>query len=165
MPVSDLENDTCSIARTASLIGDRWTLVILRQAFAGIRRFDDLQRSLGVSPALLSNRLTLLVDAGLLAKRPYADVRRTRHEYALTERGMGAYTLLQAMRAWGDEHLAPDGPFMYYTHTGCGGHAEVTLACEDCGQELTARDITPLRGPGWPRDAAIDPRPGRPDVR
>jgi DNA-binding HxlR family transcriptional regulator len=153
MPVSDLEHDTCSIARTVAVLGDRWMLVIIRQAFAGIRRFEQFQSSLGISSAMLSDRLGRLVDAGVLVKHPYADSRRTREEYRLTESGMQLYPVLQALRAWGDDHLAPDGPFMLYTHRGCGGVAEVELTCSDCGQDLTARQILPLPGPGMPLSA------------
>jgi DNA-binding HxlR family transcriptional regulator len=155
MPVSDLERDTCSIARTVALLGDRWMLVIIRQAFAGIRRFEQLQSTLGISSALLSDRLARLVAAGVLDKHPYVDARRTRHEYRLTDRGMQLYPVLQALRVWGDEHLAPDGPFMLYTHRGCGGVAQVELTCGDCGDALTARDILPLPGPGMPPGGPI----------
>jgi DNA-binding HxlR family transcriptional regulator len=144
----DLERQPCSILRPLGLLGDRWTLVLLRQAFAGTRRFEDFHSALGMSRALLAERLGRLVDAGILERRAYRDARRTRHQYHLTEKGMDLYPVLMALRAWGDKYLAPDGPFAHYQHRDCGGHAEVRLTCDRCKKEVGAREIQLEAGPG-----------------
>jgi DNA-binding HxlR family transcriptional regulator len=148
MAYSDLEDDECSIARSLALLGDKWTLVVLRQSFRGIRRFDEFQSSLGIPRALLAERLGRLVEAGVLERRPYADERRTRHEYRLTEKGMDLFPTLMALRTWGDKYLAPEGPFVLHRHRGCGGLAEVHHSCAECGQELSAREVITEAGPG-----------------
>lgn len=143
-----LHEEPCSILRPLALLGDRWTLVLLRQAFAGVRRFEHFQSSLGISRSMLAQRLTRLVDAGVLSRSAYRDARRTRYEYRLTEKGLDLYPVLMALRAWGDKYLAPDGPFVHYRHTACGGQVGVRLCCDTCGDEVTARDVTPESGPG-----------------
>jgi hypothetical protein len=92
--------------------------------------------------------LTRLVEAGVLSRSAYRDARRTRYEYRLTEKGLDLYPVLMALRAWGDKYLAPDGPFVHYRHTACGGQVGVRLCCDTCGDEVTARDVTPEPGPG-----------------
>lgn len=149
----DIAHEACSIARPLSILGDRWTLMILRQAFRGVRRFEEFQASLGLSRPLLTDRLARLVDAGVLARHPYKDI-RTRHEYHLTEKGHDLFPVLQALRTWGDKHLAPDGPLLIYRHQGCTGRAEIHLTCSDCGAELTNRDIQREAGPGQAHLAA-----------
>jgi DNA-binding HxlR family transcriptional regulator len=144
----DLAKERCSILRPLALFGDRWTLVIMRQAFAGVRRFEDFQNSLGVSRAVLAERLRRLVESGVLERRAYRDAHRTRDEYRLTAKGLDLYPVLMALRAWGDKYLAPDGEFVIYRHRGCGGRAEVHLVCDECGAEVSARDVEPTPGPG-----------------
>ena len=102
MRAAQLAEENCSIARPASLLGDRWTLVILRQAFSGIKRYEDFQTSLGISRSLLSDRLGKLVDAGILRREPYKDAIRTRERYRLTDKGLDLYPVLMALREWGD---------------------------------------------------------------
>jgi DNA-binding HxlR family transcriptional regulator len=102
----------CNVARPIALLGEGWTLLVLRQAFLGTRRFDDFQRSLGISRSLLTERLRKLVDAGIL-RQPYRDAVRTRDQYRLTEKGLDPYPALMALRAWSDKHEAPDeGPLV-----------------------------------------------------
>ncbi len=144
----DLAAEPCSILRPLSLLGDRWTLVVLRQAFAGVRRFEDFQASLGVSRAVLAERLRRLVDCGVLERRAYRDTQRTRHEYRLTTKGLDLYPVLMALRAWGDKYLAPDGEFVIYRHRQCGGRTDVHLMCDECGADMTAHEIEPVPGPG-----------------
>ena len=122
--------------------------MLLRQAFAGVRRFEDFQSTLGLSRPVLADRLRRLSDAGVLERRAYRDTQRTRHEYRLTEKGLDLYPVLMALRTWGDKYLAPDGAFVEYTHRGCGGHAHVRLECDVCGEPLTARDVEAAPGPG-----------------
>lgn len=148
MRSADLIHEHCSIARPVGLLGDRWTLIVLRQAFAGVRRFDDFQSSLGISRALLSDRLGGLVDAGILRREPYRDAIRTRDEYRLTEKGMDLYPVLMALRTWGDKHMVDDGPMLLYRHRDCGGEAEILHRCNRCGEDITARDVQPEPGPG-----------------
>jgi len=147
MRYEELIDQPCSISRPLAVLGDRWTFVIVKQAFAGVRRFEDFQASLGISRSRLTDRLDRLVEHGILDRVPYRDG-RTRHEYRLTDKGIELYPVLIAIRDWGDRHMAPDGPPVHYRHAGCGGEAHVTLACDRCGDELTARDVVPEAGPG-----------------
>ena len=141
MRASEIADQRCSIARPAALLGDRWTLVILRQAFNGIKRFEDFQETLGISRSLLSERLTRLVDAGILRREPYKDSIRTRDRYRLTEMGLDLYPVLMALRQWGDRYLAADdyAP-LDIRHRDCGGEPTLELRCSKCGQEVGARD-------------------------
>lgn len=148
MRAAELADERCSVARPASLLGDRWTLVILRQAFSGIKRFDDFQRTLDVSRSLLSERLGRLVDAGILRREPYKDEVRTRHRYRLTEKGLDLYPVLMALREWGDKYMADEGPPLRVRHKGCGGEPRINLRCDRCGEKVGARDAEPLPGPG-----------------
>jgi len=145
---NDLEHEECSIARSVSLLGDRWTLILLRQAFQGLRRFEEFQASMKVSRALLAERLRVLVEAGILDRVAYKDARRTRHEYQLTDKGADLYPVLMALRTWGDKYLAPQGPFVIYRHRGCGGELTVRQVCDTCGAELTASQVDREPGAG-----------------
>jgi DNA-binding HxlR family transcriptional regulator len=148
MRAAQLAEERCSIARPAALLGDRWTLVILRQAFSGIKRFEDFQTTLEISRSLLSERLGRLVDAGILRREPYKDAIRTRDRYRLTEMGLDLYPVLMALREWGDRYLAEDGPPVRIRHRGCGGEPTVELRCERCGETVGAREAEALPGPG-----------------
>ena len=148
MRYDELEDAICSIARPVSLLGDRWTFIILREAFRGVRRFDEFEAILGISRPVLSARLAGLVEGGVLERRAYAEERRTRHEYRLTDKGMDVYPILMALRAFADKHMSPDGPIVVYSHKGCGGATEVKHVCDACGQEVSARDVVAQPGPG-----------------
>jgi DNA-binding HxlR family transcriptional regulator len=148
MRAAELAEERCSIARPASLLGDRWTLVILRQAFSRVRRFDDFQQTLGISRSLLADRLGKLVDAGILRREPYKDEIRTREEYRLTEKGLDLYPVLMALREWGDKYMASDGPPIELRHRDCGGTPTISLSCDRCGEEVGARDAEVRPGPG-----------------
>lgn len=138
----------CSVARTLSVVGDRWTLLILRDAFLGARRFEDFTRSLGLTRHRLSERLKKLVDHGILERRLYQE-RPARHEYRLTQKGVDLYPVLIALVGWGDRWMADaQGPPVRYRHKTCGHVALPTLHCPDCREEVRARDITPLPQPG-----------------
>jgi DNA-binding HxlR family transcriptional regulator len=147
MRAADLAEQDCSIARPAALLGDRWTLVILRQSFQGVKRFEDFQSTLGISRSLLSERLGRLVDAGVLRREPYKDEVRTRDRYRLTEMGLDLYPVLIALRDWGDRYLR-DGPRASIRHKGCGGEPTLELRCSVCGEEMGARDAEAVPGPG-----------------
>ena len=148
MRAAELAEQQCSIARPAALLGDRWTLVILRQAFSRVRRFDDFQSSLGISRSLLADRLGNLVEAGILRREPYKDEIRTREEYRLTEKGLDLYPVLMALREWGDRYMADEGPPVKVRHRDCGGAPQIRLTCDRCGEEVTARDAEARPGPG-----------------
>jgi DNA-binding HxlR family transcriptional regulator len=148
MRSADLINQQCSIARPATLLGDPWTLVILRQAFSRVRRFDDFQRQLGISRSLLSERLGRLVDAGILERRPYKDEIRTREEYRLTQKGLDLYPALMALREWGDKYMADEGAPIRIRHRDCGGELHAHLSCERCGEDVGAKGAEAVPGPG-----------------
>jgi len=143
----DYEGQNCSIARTLELVGERWTLLIIRDAALGRRRFEDFQRSLGVARNVLSDRLARLVDEGILERRRYQE-RPERFEYRLTDKGRELRPALIALMHWGDRHLAPAGPPRIVVHAGCGGPVEQRLVCGDCGAALGPDDITSRPGPG-----------------
>ena len=147
MRASEIAEQDCSIARPAALLGDRWTLVILRQAFTGMKRFEDFQQSLGISRSLLADRLAGLVEAGVLRREPYKDEVRTRDRYRLTEMGLDLYPVLIALRDWGDRYLR-DGPRARIRHRDCGGEPVLEVRCSKCGEEIGARDAEAVPGPG-----------------
>ena len=149
----DYETQNCSIARALELIGERWTLLIVRDAFLGVRRFDDFQRSLGIARNVLSDRLARLVDAGILERSRYQE-RPERYEYLLTEKGRDLRVALIGLMQWGDRYLAPSGPPRLVEHAGCGGEATATLVCADCGATLGPADLRSRPGPGRRERAA-----------
>lgn len=149
MNYDDLADEPCSILRPLAVLGDRWTFMIVKEAFDGVRRFDDFHARLGISRGRLSDRLTRLVEEGVLRREPYKSG-RTRLEYRLTEKGHDLYVVLLALREFGDRHMAPDGPPLHYRHTDCGGEARTHVRCDACGEQLTAREVTPEAGPGMP---------------
>jgi DNA-binding HxlR family transcriptional regulator len=142
------DGQTCSVARTLEIVGERWTLLILRDAFLGVRRFDEFQRSLGVARNVLTTRLQRLIDAGLLERRLYQE-RPERYEYRLTDMGLDLWPAVVALMEFGDRHLAGEaGPPMLLAHRDCGGRVTAARTCSECGAELTARDVTAQPGPG-----------------
>lgn len=135
-----LSNMNCSIARTLDIVGERWTLLILRDAFNGVRRFDDFAASLPVARNILTDRLQTLVEHGILRRQRYQE-RPPRDEYRLTAKGLDLYPALIALLQWGDRYLAgEDGPPDEIVHRDCGGHVSAAVVCSDCGQRLAARD-------------------------
>ena len=143
------ERENCSAARTLELVGERWSLLIIRNAmFAGSTRFTDFQRRLGIAPNILAARLERFVDAGLMETRPVADGSDTR-EYVLTEPGLDLQTVLVALTEWGDRWVAPHGPPRVYVHDGCGGSVRQRLGCDQCGAEPGRGEVAARPGPGW----------------
>lgn len=138
----------CSIFRAMDVLGDRWTLLVLREAFMGVRRFTDMQRDLGVARNVLTDRLNALVELGVLERRQYQE-RPVRHEYRLTMMGKELQPALLALMHWGDEHLAPHGPPALIEHQGCGHLTEPLMVCEHCREPLTTRNVTVRPGPGY----------------
>ncbi|WP_055604113.1 winged helix-turn-helix transcriptional regulator [Streptomyces aureus] len=148
-----LETDTenCPVRRALDLVGEKWTLLILRDAFNGVRRYDEFRRHLGLSEAVLADRLRKLVAAGLLRAEPYREPgSRTRYEYRLTRKGVDLWPVLLALKQWGDIHAGePEGPVLDIRHADCGAPVRVVVQCE--GEEratLAARDVTVRPGPG-----------------
>ncbi|TPE64596.1 helix-turn-helix transcriptional regulator [Sandaracinobacter neustonicus] len=141
MKWTELEAADCSLARALSAVGDRWTLLILRDAFLKVRRFEAFEASLGISRRTLTERLEALVAAGIFERRPYQE-KPLRHEYRLTEKGLGLYPALLALIHWGDEWVAgPEGPPVRHRHKGCGQQFRSVISCSECGEPVTARDV------------------------
>jgi DNA-binding HxlR family transcriptional regulator len=137
---------TCSVARTMEILGERWTFLILREAFYGVRRFSDMQRNLGIARNILSNRLQTLVGAGILERRQY-QAEPERYEYRLTEAGRDLYPAIISIMRWGDRHLCGGGPPVELMHS-CGEAADPVLVCGNCHEPLHPHDVTPVPGPG-----------------
>ena len=143
------EHQVCSIARSLELIGDRWTLLIVRDAFRGVHRFDDFRAGLGVAHNVLSDRLSRLTEAGVFERRRYQE-RPDRYEYHLTPQGKDLWPVLMSLLCWGDRYLAPDGPPLLQLHRNCGGRLTPQLTCADCGANLGPEDVELTPGPGAP---------------
>ncbi|WP_067822084.1 winged helix-turn-helix transcriptional regulator [Actinomadura kijaniata] len=141
------ESLDCSVARALEVIGDRWTLLVIRSAFQGVRRFDDFQETLGIARNVLADRLTRLCDEGLLRRVPYQE-RPERHEYRLTRKGVELWPALVSLMLWGDRYYAPDGPPVLVSHKGCDGHVADGLVCSSCGRALEPHEVEPVPGPG-----------------
>ena len=142
------DDQVCSIARTLERIGDRWTMLVVRDAFMGVRRFDDFQRNLGMARNVLADRLARLVDEGVLEKRLYRE-RPQRFEYRLTEKGRDLFPVLVALLRWGDRHApTAEGPPVLLVHRDCGGEVDERLTCTECGAAVDARSTEARPGPG-----------------
>ncbi|WP_330230861.1 winged helix-turn-helix transcriptional regulator [Nocardia sp. NBC_00508] len=137
----------CSLAQCLEVVGEWWTLLIVRDALFGVTRFDDFRARLGIARNVLTQRLEHLVDHGVLSREPYQD-NPVRYDYRLTPKGRSLWLVVTAMRQWGDEWAAPDGPPVQSLHTGCGHVATIEPVCSACGERVGARDLRPVLGPG-----------------
>lgn len=137
----------CSVAQCLEVIGEWWTMLIVRDAFLGVRRFDDFSARLGISRNVLTHRLAVLVDQRVLVKVPYSE-HPPRHEYRLTDKGRDLWPVLTAMRQWGDAWAAPDGPPVVVEHLACGSALGAIMTCVSCGEPLGGRDVRVRPGPG-----------------
>jgi DNA-binding HxlR family transcriptional regulator len=145
---SELEDQACSLSRTLGVIGDRWTLMVLRDCFLRIRRFEDFQSRLGVSRAVLTERLDKLVENFILAKVPYQE-RPTRYEYRLTPKGLDMYPIIMSMVHWGDVHMAgKKGRPVLHRHQNCGHVFDPVLVCSECNEPVEPRAVDVMAGPG-----------------
>jgi DNA-binding HxlR family transcriptional regulator len=135
---ADWSRDNCAVGETLSILGERWTMLVLREAFLGVRRFDQLQRNTGMARNILSDRLHTLVAHGILRRELYQE-RPRRYEYRLTEAGLDLYPVLTALMDWGSRHLG--GQAMTLTHKSCGATVMPHLACPACGEHVEARDM------------------------
>jgi DNA-binding HxlR family transcriptional regulator len=137
----------CSVAQCLEVVGEWWSMLILRDAFLGVTRFDDFQQRLGIARNILNQRLNRLVDEGVLDKVAYSH-HPPRYDYRLTAKGRDLWPVLTALRQWGDIHAAPDGPPLKVIHKKCGQVAQAIMTCSACGDPLTGRDVRAVRGPG-----------------
>jgi DNA-binding HxlR family transcriptional regulator len=148
--IMDYDSANCAIGAAVDIIGERPTFLVLREAFNGVRRFDDVRRRTGMPRQVLSDRLARLVREDLLRKVPYQDAgQRTRHEYRLTSKGLDLYPVLVALMEWGDRHaLGPAGPQVMLRHRNCGEPVRLQLSCQAGHTLESAREVTPVPGPG-----------------
>jgi DNA-binding HxlR family transcriptional regulator len=147
------ERENCSAARALEIVGERWSLLIIRNAmFGGVTRFTEFQRTLGIAPNILISRLERFVDAGLMQTRPAGD--RETHEYVLTPKGLDLQPVIIALTAWGDRWDAPRGAPILYRHDGCGGRIGQHLSCENCGAAPAPDEVVAQPGPGSTRKHA-----------
>jgi DNA-binding HxlR family transcriptional regulator len=139
----------CSVARTLSIIGERWTLLIIRDCFYGVAQFNQFQHRLGLPRHVLSNRLAKLVEAGILERHLY-HTRPKRYEYRLSPKGKELYPILMTMVSWGDKWVSNElGAPMEYIHQPCGHSMHGIVHCSECGEEIHADSVSPRRGPGF----------------
>lgn len=148
MKWSEIDQETCSVARTLAVIGDRWSMLIIRDTFLGTRRFEDFCRQLGISRPALTDRLRKLQQQGVLEKQPYQN-RPPRFEYRLTEKGLDLYPIIMTMARWGDKWQDDgNGPPLEYKHLSCGHKTQPVMCCSECEQPLQAKEVLPQVGPG-----------------
>ena len=147
MPLRTYDQN-CSIARSLEVVGERWTLLVLREVFTGQRRFEAIQRNLGVATNILADRLQTLLDEDILERRALSH-RSDRFEYRLTEKGLDLNPVLLELMRWGDRWTAPaHGPPVTVEHRDCGHETHAVQVCSHCGGELTARNVRLHDGPG-----------------
>ena len=148
MKWDELEEEPCSMARTIGVIGDRWTLLILRECFLRTRRFEGFQSALGITRHLLAERLKKLVRQGVLRRIPYQESPK-RHEYILTQKGLDLYPIMMALVHWGDTHMVDErGRPLLHEHRKCGKMFDPVMVCSECGEPLSAKEVHVHPGPG-----------------
>ena len=148
MDWKNLDSKVCSIKRALAVFGDRWTFLIIRDAFIGSRRFSDFRKSLDVPKHRLSDRLTRLVEEGIFEKQA-VNVAQTRYEYRLTQKGYDLMPVMLALVQWGDKHMDDgDGPPLRHFHTVCGNELKSIGLCPDCGEPVTHENYSIKLGPG-----------------
>jgi DNA-binding HxlR family transcriptional regulator len=148
--ILDYDTENCTIGAALAVVGEKWTFLVLREAFNGIRRFDDIRRRTRAPRQILSDRLARLVAEGLLRKVPYREAgQRARSEYRLTEKGLALYPLIIALLEWGNTYaVSAEGPLVELTHRDCGSPVQLEVRCAEGHQLASARDVTPVPGPG-----------------
>jgi DNA-binding HxlR family transcriptional regulator len=166
---TSFEDRTCSVAQCLDVVGEWWSLLIVRDAFLGVTRFDDFQARLGISRNILTQRLSRLVDTGILKRVPYSE-HPPRSEYRLTAKGRDLWHVVTAMRQWGDRWAAPaqtSGPAVGTRHNACGHVVTAVPVCSHCGEPLDARSVSAVPGPGaregdFDRTRLAEVQPGLP---
>ncbi len=154
MQRTSFEDMHCSVAQCLEVVGEWWTMLVVRDVFLGVHRFDDFQRRLGISRNILNDRLTKLVDNGVLKKVPYQE-HPVRFDYRLTRKGRDLWPVLTAMRQWGDTWAAPDGPPLSVTHQPCGHELHARFHCADCGAVVDPAELQLANGPGIGDDRLV----------
>ena len=145
---NEYRDQRCSIAGALEVVGERWSLLIVRDVLLGVRRFDELQANLGIARNVLQSRLTRLMERGVIEKRAYQE-RPTRYEYFLTEKGLDLWPTIVALLQWGDKYELPEaGPPVLLEHKRCGGAVDEHRICAACGSRLSVRDVVAKAGPG-----------------
>jgi DNA-binding HxlR family transcriptional regulator len=145
---NDYDSQVCSVASALEVVGERWSLLIVRDVLLGLRRFDEIQANLGIARNVLQTRLTRLLDQGVLERRPYQE-RPLRYEYRLTAKGLDLWPTVVSLMQWGDEYAATSaGPAVLLEHRGCGGGVDDHRLCAACGARLSVREVRALPGPG-----------------
>ncbi|WP_329268894.1 winged helix-turn-helix transcriptional regulator [Streptomyces sp. NBC_01451] len=146
----EASTENCPVQRTLDVVGEKWTLLILRDAVNGVRRFDDFHRHIGLSEAVLSDRLRKLIAAGVMRTVPYREPgSRSRNEYRLTRKGWDLWPVLMALSQWGEAYaLGSEGPVLDVRHTACGSPVRVVVECSAEHSALTLSEVTARPGPG-----------------
>jgi DNA-binding HxlR family transcriptional regulator len=147
MQRTSFEAMECSVARCLDVVGEWWSLLLIRDAMLGVTRFDDFQARLGISRNILTQRLNRLVDNDVFKRVQYSE-HPPRSEYRLTAKGRDLWLVVTAMRQWGDRWAAPAGSPVLVRHEGCGQIVSAVPTCSGCGEVLGAREMTPVAGPG-----------------
>ncbi|MCB1006851.1 MAG: helix-turn-helix transcriptional regulator [Acidimicrobiales bacterium] len=153
---SEIGEQACPVAKSLSVLGDRWTMLVLREAFWRVRRFEDFQARTGAPRPVLAERLKMLVDQGVLERRQYSE-RPARFEYRLTEKGVDLYPVVISLLEWGERWMTdPDEPpVVELRHRACGHPTHPRLACSECGEFLDARSVEAVdRRPDVPARSA-----------
>ncbi|MFC9361620.1 winged helix-turn-helix transcriptional regulator [Rhodococcus sp. NPDC057014] len=149
----------CSVAQTLEIVGEWWTLLIVRDALFGVTRFDDFQNRLGIARNILTLRLETLVDHGVMVKDQYQD-KPIRYDYRLTKRGKDLWMVIAAMRQWGDIWLADGGPPLEFVHRTCGCSMTIQPVCSACAHVVDRESLSSIPGPGASRED-LPPGPSR----
>jgi DNA-binding HxlR family transcriptional regulator len=149
--VNDWTRENCAVGNTLAVVGERWTLLVLRECFLGVRRFEQIQRHTGIARNILTDRLNTLVLNGVLKRELYQE-RPERFEYRLTEKGLDLYPVLLTIMDWGSKHVG--GKAMQLTHKSCGAAVMPHLACPECGERVEARDMRAVRDEAPARQTA-----------
>jgi DNA-binding HxlR family transcriptional regulator len=147
MPYRPFEAQNCSIARALAVVGERWTLLVLREVLLGRRRFAEIRRNTGIATNILTDRLQTLVEQEVLERRRYSEQPEA-FEYAPTQKALDATPVLVALMQWGDRYDAPHGAPRVLVHAGCGHETEPVLYCSHCSQAIESRELRVRPGPG-----------------
>jgi DNA-binding HxlR family transcriptional regulator len=147
VPFRPFTDQNCSVASALEIVGDRWTLLVMREVLLGRHRFAEIRRSMGVAPNILSDRLGMLVEHGLLRRRLYSEHPES-YEYMATQKGIDLNPVIVSLLQWGDKYAAPAGPPRVPVHAACGHDARLELRCSHCSEAIDSAELTARPGPG-----------------
>lgn len=156
MPYRPFEGQNCSIAAAAAVIGERWTLLVMREILLGRRRYAEIRRQTGIATNILTDRLDTLLQHGLIERRPAGEGREA-HEYVPTRRGIDVNPVIVALMQWGDRYMAPHGAPRVLVHAACGHDAEPALVCAHCAEPIETHDLRVRPGPGADEEQRREP--------